>query len=504
MAETSKGVERGGETGGERKAMEALLDRAPVVRHGSVGLSDGSQIAYRTTAAFIPVTDYRLGERRGEPRAAVFTVAYEQEKPSGPRPVCFAFNGGPGSASVWLHLGALGPKRVDTPEDGALPEGPYEAVDNPATWLKHFDLVFIDPPHTGWSVAADTAARDEVLSVDGDCAAMTEVVRAWLARNGRWGSKVYLAGESYGSTRAAAMSDALLAQGVGLAGVVLISVALDFQTFLFKPRNDVAYACFLPAFACVAQHHGRLKGALGQSRDAAIGEARAYVRDRYLRELFQGASLTTDDFSRAARRLSELTGLPRTLIEQNNLRIDDQTFFFEALRDRGLQIGRLDARCTSPLAARMTRSFEMDPGIEAINAPYVMAMGSYFRDALGVEETARYETLNWEVLKAWNWKRAGDNGNAFCSTSPDLSRAIRRNPRLKVLVTSGLYDLGTPFSGTDWTLDGLDVPRDRLSQVTHRYYDGGHMFYTRRSDLDRLDADVGAWLDASDPNAPSS
>jgi carboxypeptidase C (cathepsin A) len=415
------------------------------------------------------------------------------------RPVCFAFNGGPGSASIWLHLGALGPKRVIVPSDGTMPAPPYAVSDNPLTWLAHFDLVFIDPPHTGWSIAAGDDARKKLLSVDGDVAALTEVMRGWLTRHKRWGSKVYLAGESYGTTRGAALADALQSANVALAGLVLVSCAMDLQSLVFAPRNDLPYALFLPAFAGVAQFHGKLKGPLADSTQAARNAAEAFVADDYLRALNAGARLSASQRRHVAQRLSELTGLPQSLVEEKNLRISDQTFFFELLRDTGRMVGRLDARVTGPMAASRTRDWEFDPGIEAIAAPYGMAALAYFGEQLGLATEERYELLSMEVNKGWNWNRKDDSGaeakgNGFASTSDDLARALRRNPHLRVLVASGRYDLGTPYSASDWSLAQLDAPADVLTRVEHHYYDAGHMMYTREEDLVKLERDLAAWL----------
>jgi len=482
----------------EKKAVDARLAQSPAVSKGSVKTAQGDTLGYLATCEFLPVVKRAFGNDRGEPEAAIFTTAYELEGASAAaRPVCFAFNGGPGSSSVWLHLGALGPKRVVVPDDGSMPTPPYAVSDNPLTWLAHFDLVFIDPPHTGWSIAAGDEARKSLLSVDGDVAALTEAMRVWLTRHKRWGSKVYLAGESYGTTRGAALADSLLNASVALAGVILVSCAMDLQSVFFSPRNDLPYATFLPALANAAQYHGKLKGALGASLQAAREAAEAFVAEDYLRALHAGARLSNGERKRIAKRLAELTGLPLALVEQQNLRISDFFFFFELLRDQGKQVGRLDARATGPMAAQRGREFEFDPGIEAISAPYGMATLAYFGDALGLAETQRYELLNIDAHKAWNWNRGEDKGNSYCSTSPDLSRGLRRNPHLRVFAASGRYDLGTPYSASDWSLAQLDAPAEVLQRVEHHYYDAGHMMYTRQADLEKLERDLAAWLKAA-------
>ena len=479
----------------EREQVEKRLAQSAVASTGSVVLRSGQRLDYLTSCEYLPVAHGGIGPERGELQAAVFTTAYSLSgEDGGTRPVCFAFNGGPGSASVWLHLGALGPKRMVVPSDGSMPAPPYTVSDNPLTWLAHFDLVFIDPPHTGWSIAVGEEVRKKLLSVDGDVAALAEVMRGWLTRHKRWGSKVYLAGESYGTTRGAALADALQNANVALAGLVLVSCAMDLQSLVFAPRNDLPYALFLPAFAGVAQFHGKLKGPLAASPQAARNAAEAFVEEDYLRALHVGARLSASERRRVNKRLAELTGLSLALVEEKNLRIDDQTFFFELLRDSGRMVGRLDARVTGPMAARRTREWEFDPGIEAIAAPYAMAALAYFGEQLGLAQEERYELLSLDVNKGWNWNRGEEKGNAFASTSSDLARALRRNPHLRVLVASGRFDLGTPYSASDWSLAQLDAPPEVLARIEHHYYHAGHMMYTREDDLVKLERDLAAWL----------
>jgi len=476
----------------QREAVDKLLARSPVVAAGHVTLASGRRLDYELNAGFMPLTAGGVDAQRGEPRAAVFCVAYTVASDK-PRPLCFAFNGGPGSASVWLHLGALGPKRVAIHDDGTMPAAPYAVQDNPLTWLEQFDLVFIDPPHTGYSIAVNDDARKKLFAVDGDADALAEVVRVWLGRHKRFGSALYLAGESYGTTRGAAIADKLLSMGVALQGLILVSCAMDLQPLVFAPGNDLPYALFLPAFANAAQFHGRLNGPLAASSQAAREAAEAFVGEEYLAALHAGARLDTRARARIEKRLSELTGLPRALVQEKNLRISDETFFFELLRDAGRIVGRLEARVTGPMAASRTREWEFDPGIEALNAPYTMAAMAYFAQ-LGIADDARYEVLNVDVHKTWDWNRGEAKGNGFASTSADLARALRRNPHLRVLVASGRYDLGTPYSASDWSLAQLDAPADVLQRVTHRYYDAGHMMYTRSADLQQLKDDLAGWI----------
>lgn len=479
-----------------RSAVDALLARAPAVSQGAVRLAAGGKpLPWEARVEFLPVMAQGFDGVLAEAQAAVMATSYRLPGPHPTaRPVCFAFNGGPGSASLWLHLGALGPKRVVVPDDSSAARAPYSVVDNPLTWYEHFDMVFIDPPHTGWSVAASEAARKRMLGVDGDVEALAEVVRVWLTRHGRWASPVYLAGESYGTTRGAALADALQTAGVALSGLVLVSCAMDLQTLDFVPANELPYALFLPAYANVSQFHGLLQGPLAASPEAARAAAEAFVQDDYLAALHAGHRLDAGRRTRIAQRMAELTGLPRDLIERQNLRISDSTYFTEALRSRGRVVGRLDARATGPAAARQGYTMEFDPGIEAIAPAYTAAALQHYGQVLGVTLEQRYESLSRATHKAWNWNQGDSNGGAFTSTSPLLARALRRNPHLRVLVASGRYDLGTPYSASDWSLAHLDVDADVMARVQHRYYDAGHMMYTRSADLAQLKADLTRWL----------
>jgi carboxypeptidase C (cathepsin A) len=291
------------------------------------------------------------------------------------------------------------------------------------------------------------------------------------------------------------MADKLQSAGVALSGLILISCAMDLQSIVFAPLNDLPYALFLPAFANVAQYHGLLKGEAAKSPAAARAAAESFIDEDYAAALLAGARLDGKRKDRVARRIAELTGLPQALVEEKNLRIGDHTFFMEALRPQGRIVGRLEARATGPTAASRGHEMEFDPGIEAIAPPYTMAAMAYFGEQLGMSTEIRYEVLSHDAHKAWNWNRGEDKGNSYATTSPDLARALRRNAHLKVFVASGRYDLGTPYSASDWSLAQLDAPVEVLARVTHRYYDAGHMMYTREADLRQLKTDLAAWLE---------
>lgn len=478
----------------QRAAVDKALAEAPARSTGSITLA-GQRMDYRVDAGFVPVRAEAHGDAHGEPEAAIFTTAYQLAGADATqRPVCFAFNGGPGSSSIFLHLGALGPKRVRINDDGTMPPPPYRLEDNPNSWFEHFDLVFIDPPHTGYSLTASDEARKKMFSVDGDVAALCEAMRAWLTRHQRWGSAVYLCGESYGTTRACAMADRLCNLGVALAGLILVSCAMDIQALEFSPRNDLPYGVYLPAFAGVAQYHGCLAGPQAASPEQAREAAAEFVLSDYLAALHRGGRLSGTERSRVAKRLGELIGLPAALVEQHNLRISDTAFFAELLRERGLMVGRLDARVTAPRGLHVSREFEFDPGLEPLVGPYTMAAMAYFGGELGLPATRSYEIMSGEAHKHWNWNRGEAQGNGYACTSTDLARVLRRLPHLQVFVASGLYDLGTPYSATDWTLDQLDITEAVRGRVAHHCYGAGHMMYTREADLVQLKSDLDHWF----------
>ncbi|MGL4576913.1 MAG: S10 family serine carboxypeptidase-like protein, partial [Burkholderiaceae bacterium] len=292
----------------QRARVEKLLAQKPHVTEGAITLG-GKKMEYTVSAGFLPIVT-ALVDDKGEPDAAVFLTAYTlKNADAATRPILFAFNGGPGSSSVWLHLGVLGPKHVQINDDGSMPPPPYALQDNPHSWFEHFDLVFIDPPHTGYSLTASEEARKKILGLEGDVEALTECVRLYLTRAKRWSSPVYLAGESYGTTRGAAITEKLQDLGIPLAGLILVSLAIDFQAFVFERGNDLPYALFLPAFACVAQYHGKLTGAHAATPQDARAAAEAFVLEDYRAALHQGARLSAKERTRIAKRLAELTGL---------------------------------------------------------------------------------------------------------------------------------------------------------------------------------------------------
>jgi pimeloyl-ACP methyl ester carboxylesterase len=359
-------------------------------------------------------------------------------------------------------------------DDGGMPVPPYRVEDNPVSWFEHFDLVFLDPPHTGFSLTASEDARKKAFSVDGDVAMLCEAMRAWLTRH-QWGSPVYLCGESYGTTRAAAMAEQLCEQGVALAGLVLVSCAMDIQGLEFSPRNDLPYALFLPAFAGTAQFHGCLKGPQAASADTARTAALDFVHSDYLSALHRGAALSEKERSRIARvgELIARAGRRRAICVVPDMR------YFQCSARRGQVLGRLDARAWPGGGAGRKREWEFDRRSTAA-APYTMAAMDCFRGGcLGIGGEAQPSALRADVEQA---HKAGTGTAASRRATPsldqpDLARALRR-PHLRVLVASGRYDLGTPYSASDWSLAQLDAPAEVLARI-NTVIAARAMMYTR-------------------------
>jgi len=446
---------------------------------------DDTRLDYTTTAATIVLRD-----EKGQPRAALFSVAYMLDDVDAldSRPVTFCFNGGPGSSAVWLQFGGLGPKRVDLPDTLAPVAPPHRLVDNPAGLLDLTDLVFVDPIGAGFSRAEGEAKAQDLYEVDADAAVMGEFIRAWLSRNHRWASPRYLAGESYGTTRAAALAAWLSDRGVALNGLILVSLATDFQQLVFEPGNVLPHVLFLPAYAAVAWYHERLTDR-PDSFDAFLKEVRAFAYEVYAPALLKGSALPEPERVAIAQKLGQYTGLPAAAIHRRGLLIDDAWFARALLGDSVDTIGRLDARYVGvdddPHGQRRTR----DPSYDAALGAFTSVANDFLRREVGWRGDAVYEVLSTAVNEAWSWKRAKRYG--YINTTPDLQRALYANPSLKVIVLAGLFDLATPFAAADHTVAQLRLSKPE--QVSVCYYQAGHMMYLHPPSLKKMRWDLTAF-----------
>jgi carboxypeptidase C (cathepsin A) len=405
------------------------------------------------------------------------------------RPVTFAFNGGPGSSSVWLHLGLLGPRRVVSGDVGALEPPPYDLVDNPESLLAVSDLVFIDPMSTGYSRAVEGGKPGDYHGYQKDIESVAELIRLWTSRNGRWMSPKFVAGESYGTLRGAALAEHLQSRyGMYLNGLVLISSVLDLSSVDFEnQRNDRAHALYLPTYAAVAHFHGKHGR---RSLRSVLDEAQEYAARDYPWVLSRGNRLTAAERAGAVATLARLSGLTEDYVDRADLRIEHWRYFTELLRDERLSVGRLDARITGPAAAAIAENMDADPSHDAITGPYAAAWNHYVRDELGYGSDLHYEQIS-RLVHPWSFK---DFEGRPVDVSPKLERAMRQNPHLKVHIAYGYYDGATPHFAAEDVVAHLQLPADRLANIEHVYYEAGHMMYVHEPSRLRQSRDLAEFV----------
>ncbi|MFD7655224.1 S10 family peptidase [Actinosynnema sp. NPDC059797] len=426
------------------------------------------------------------------PKAEVFVTAYTLDgaDPSR-RPVTFAFNGGPGSSSVWLHLGLLGPRRVVSGDVGELVPPPYDLVDNPETLLAHSDLVFIDPVSTGYSRAVKGEKPEAYHGFQGDLESVGEVIRLWTSRNGRWLSPKFLAGESYGTLRAAGLAEHLQNRhGMYLNGLMLISSVLDFTTLDFSDNNDVPHPLFLPTYAAIAHYHG-LHG--DRSLEDVLADAEDFASRDYPWALARGSRLTDEERASAVARLAALTGLSEDYVDRVDLRIEHVRFFTELLRARRKVVGRLDSRFTGPEHDHGREHFSQDPSYAAILGPYTAALNHYVRTDLEYENDLPYEILTGNV-RPWSYK---EFEGTHVSVADKLSAAMRANPHLKVHIAYGYYDGATPYYAAEHVVAHLRIPRELHANIESAYYPAGHMMYVHEPSRVRQSKDLAAFVQSA-------
>lgn len=414
------------------------------------------------------------------------------------RPVTFSFNGGPGSSSVWLLLGALGPKRVPMSEDASQLKPPFRVVDNEFTLLTKTDLVFIDPVGTGYSrmITGDKVDPDEFFSLKRDIECVGEFIRQYTSREKRWASPKFLIGESYGTTRAAGLSGYLQDRyGLFLNGIMLVSAILNFQTLSFSPGNDLPYVLYLPSYAASAWHHGKLAED-HQEKDLEIflQEVRDFAEDEYALALMKGSRLTAEESAGIASRVAGYTGLSVDYVERSNLRIEIMRFTKELLRSDGWTVGRFDSRIKGQDKDDVGEQFEKDPSFDAVQGVYSACLNDYVRTELEFESDLTYEILSFKIRPKWKYDTFQ---NSYVNTAETLRAAIMKNSHLKVLVGNGYYDLATPFFATEYTFDHLGLKPDLQSNIKMTYYEAGHMMYVHRPSLENLHTDLTQFIDAT-------
>ena len=454
--------------------------REPMTREAAVTIG-GVKIPYRVTTGKL-----QLKQEDGKPLASIFHVSYERTdvKDVTTRPVLFAFNGGPGSSAVWLHIGVLGPRIINLPGDGtSAPLPPVRVVDNPQSILDVCDLVFVDPVSTGYSRTENETKPGDFHGLNEDVESVGDFVRRWVTEHDRWASPKYLMGESYGGIRAAGLSQHLQSRyGMSLNGVILLSSLLDFATLQDAPGNDLSSLVFLPAFTGVAHFHGKIKG----DRDVLVRESTAFAYGKYASALLKGSELASDERGKIADELARFSGLPAEKWLEHDLRISPTVFRGELLRQKGKVIGRFDGRVAWDTTNKAEASPDYDPSYSLAYGAFSTAMLDYLGRELGYKEDQPYEILTSKV-NPWRW----NSNNSVVNVGDRLAKAMRDNPCLRVLVMGGLTDLATPPEGMAYSLRHLPgMPESARKNISTTFYDGGHMFYLNPPDLTKTRIDL--------------
>jgi carboxypeptidase C (cathepsin A) len=466
----------------EQKKEKELEDKVSVTQHTAT--IQGQEIKYTATAGKLVMRDYE-----GEPEALMFFIAYTKDgvEDLSQRPITFAFNGGPGSSSVWLHLGMLGPKWVKIPDDASAVPPPYGLSSNPYSLLDITDLVFIDPVSTGFSRPTEGEEKGQFHGYEEDLRSVGQFIHDYVTKYGRWRSPKFLCGESYGGLRSAGLSGHLHQRyNMALNGIVMISPAINFLTLGFGPGNDLPYVLFVPTYATTAWYHKKLPGDLQQlTLDEIYEQASDFARNEYTLALMKGHSLGDDERNAVAEKLARYTGLDKKFVEAANLRIDMQRFGKELLRDRNRTIGRYDSRFMGIDADSAGERPEYDPSGAIVFGPFTAAINDHLRNDLKVEDTQVYEILTGNV-QPWNYGRT----RGYPDASDTLRETMSANPFLKLFCACGHYDLATPPESVVYSVEHMRLPPELRKNIQFGFYEGGHMMYIHEPSMKKLRSDV--------------
>jgi carboxypeptidase C (cathepsin A) len=458
----------------------------------------GKALDYTATAGTLVIRD-----DEDKPIANVSYVAYTRHdaKDSPARPVMFAFNGGPGSSSLWLHMGVLGPKRVVVSDPGPTPPAPFKTVDNEFGVLDKTDLVMIDPVGTGLSRAVCDKKDEDFWGVDPDIDSVSRFIAQYVSDNNRWSSPKYLLGESYGTTRAAAIVDYLRSRrSMAFNGLVLVSVATDIEAiFAELPGNDRPYAVYLPGYAAVGWYHHMLPNQPA-ALEPFLEEVRRYAAGPFSAALLKGDSLPEDERDAVAEQVHKYTGLSAEYLKAANLRVSEIAFSHELLKAQRKTIGRLDGRFAGPTQDPLQKYADYDPQSAAISAAFTAAFLDYYHADLKFGQGKTYRATNFAIGDKWKWTHKpidADGEQPIVNSGVDLAQALVQDANLKVLVLNGYFDLATPFSATEYMMSHLGVPPGTGSRIQMRYYEAGHMMYVNPPSLKKMKSDLDAFIDST-------
>jgi carboxypeptidase C (cathepsin A) len=457
----------------------------------------GQTIPYKATAATILIKN-----EKDEPTALIYSTAYTRNdvKDMSQRPLAFLYNGGPGSSSVWLHMGSVGPRRVMTINADVTPPAPYKLMDNPDCLLDKADIVFVDPVGTGFSHAVGKAQDKDFWGVDQDVKSLAQFITTYVSRNNRWNSPKFLIGESYGTFRNAALANYLQGHdNMYLNGIVMVSSVLDLGTISFYPAIDLAYVLYLPSYAATAWFHKTLKDR-PENLNAFLEESRKFARGEYADALMKGDALSAAEKTEIAKKMARFTGLSEDYLEKANLRVRLFRFMQELQRSRGLTTGRLDARFAGPTYDLIGEAADYDPQETAISGAFIGAFNTYIREELKFGQDKRYKPAADFDGNRWDWKHEGSDFGFFPGSPSvvlDLVQAMVSNPRLKVEFEDGIYDLATPFMEAEYTADHMGLPENIRKNIRQQYYEAGHMMYLHDEDLSKLKKNIANFIDST-------
>ncbi|NGX57848.1 MAG: hypothetical protein K940chlam3_00745 [Chlamydiae bacterium] len=449
----------------------------------------GKIVKYTATAGTMLLKD-----EEGKTEASIFYIAYTKDgvKDLSSRPITFGFNGGPGSASIWLHLGTFGPKRVAMSMNGT-PERPYHLVDNDFSLLDQTDLVFIDPVSTGYSRMAKDVDKKKFHGVKEDIESVGEFIRLYTTKNNRWTSPKFIAGESYGTTRATGLANYLYEKDrMELNGIMLISTILDFQAYYFAMGNDLPFATFLPSYTATAWYHKKLERDLLENFFETQNQVKEFAMGEYATALMKGNNLSSEEKKDIAAKLAKFTGLDENYILQSNLRINISQFTKQLLNEKDRLISRFDGRITGIDQDPTSSQVSYDPTLSLLIPAFTATMNQYLYEDLEWKEEREYEILS--SVWPWDWSKAK---NQYLNMNEDLLELMTQNPHFRVFVGSGYFDLATPYTATDYTFAHLPIDPILRNNITMKYYDAGHMMYIHKPSLVKLKKDLEAFIQSS-------
>lgn len=478
-------------TGQENEKPPMVLEPQVSVTEQDVSI-DGQTIPLINTAGTMLLRD-----ENNDPIALFGFTSYTHKNGGIDRPIVFAYNGGPGSSSFWLHMGVLGPKRIVVNDPDFTPAAPYNLVNNDFSILDVADLVMIDPVGTGLSVPTGKAEFKDFWGVDQDIRSISLFITQYLIANDRMNSPKFLLGESYGTFRNAGVMNRLLSQGIAMNGVIMVSAVFDLRTLLFPPDDDLPYIVHFPTYAATAWYHKKSR-TRHADLEVFLDDVREFTEKEYVPALFQGDQIGQAEKVQIAESLSMYSGLSKEFWLRADLRVTAGEFFQELLRDEGETVGRLDARFTGVNQDLISQSADYDPQSRAISPAYITAFLDYFHRELGVSKDLQYTvTAGRRKGFKWDWTHQGNirwNANAAINTGPDMAKALSHDPNMKVLILNGYYDIATVFYGVEYSIDHLGLPPHIKDNIIMKYYEAGHMMYTHQPSLEKFKTDVAGFI----------